>query len=248
MLDRGIKLTILGSGTSVQYAFRGSASYLLEFMDKKVLLDAGFFVVDRLEKVGVLLSDIDEIFITHKHPDHFMGLIHLMSALKNPFYQRKKQVKIIGFKGLKNHITGFQKILGHWIEPKCGIEISENKKDTIDNYCYEIFDTIHADESVGFILNIYDKKIVYTGDTELFSGLYSIAKDADLLIADCGSSPEHKISGHMDYNEILDIAEIAGVSRVIFSHFYPGSDEFALDLSKHNFEAYKARDLMTLSI
>ena len=62
----GCRFKILGSGSS-------GNSTLLITEQAKVLIDAGFTtkrLEGLLEEAGVMLSEIDAIFITHEHADH----------------------------------------------------------------------------------------------------------------------------------------------------------------------------------
>ncbi|KAA0257344.1 ribonuclease Z [Deferribacter autotrophicus] len=241
-----VKFTILGSGSAVQYENRSSASYLLEYNDKKIILDAGFCLLDRLEKVSVLADEIDYIFVSHKHPDHFMGIIHFLFARKSITSYSNNPVTIFGFKGLESYINGFRKILGHWIEPEIDIKIVEDTKFSFDDFEYELFKTVHTDESVGIKLYIDGKKIVYTGDSEYFDDLIVHVNEADLFVADCGKIKGDVIEGHMSYDEVLQVAINAGVKNLLFSHFYPDSDKFEINVDNYNFKVFKARDLMSI--
>ncbi|MGA1847191.1 MBL fold metallo-hydrolase [Deferribacter abyssi] len=241
-----VKFTVLGSGSAVQYENRGASSYLLKYNNKNIILDAGFCLLDRLEKVSVFADEIDYIFISHKHPDHFMGLVHFLFARKNKSSYSNNHLTVFGFKGLKSYICEFKKILGHWLEPEIDIKIIEDTKFSFDDFEYELFKTVHSDESVGIKIYIAGKKIVYTGDSEYFDDLIHHSYGADLFIADCGKIKGETMSGHMSYDEILNIAVSADVKNLLFSHFYPNSDKFEISSNNYNFNIFKARDLMSI--
>ena len=218
-----IIFTVLGSGSAVQFQNRASSSYLLEFENKKIVLDAGFWLLDRLEKISVKADQIDYIFISHKHPDHFIGLIHLLFALKNPFYKRKKPLFLLGFKGLKKYFNEFENILGKWIKPNIELIFIEKDKYQFPGFSYTLFKSKHSKESVGITLFIGDKKIVYTSDTEYFDSIERIANNSDLAVFECASSFKHKIRGHLSIEDILKINRKTNIQNIILSHFYPDS-------------------------
>lgn len=219
-----MKLTVLGAGSSIQYENRASASFLIETDGRKLLLDAGFCLLDRLEKAGVLADQIDSVYISHKHPDHFMGLIHLLFALKNRYYSPKNELVIFGFKGLAEWLDSFRDILGHWIEPDMKITVKEDRKGETGDISWELFPTVHSDESTGIIIRNANNKITYTGDTEFFEELSYYAKDSDLLIAECGSGNNEKIRGHMCLDDVRKTAVKASAERVLLTHIYPETD------------------------
>ncbi len=241
-----ITVTVLGSGSAVPYDKRVSASYLVEFKNIKILLDAGFCVVYRLADIGISLDEIDAIFMTHKHPDHFMGLIHFLFALRHPIYKNDKLLKIYGFGGLKEYLSEFEKILGKWIKPDREINIVEDCKGNLKGFNYEIFPVLHTDESIGILLENSGKKILYTGDTEYSDNLFSEISEIDLLIADCAAEKDIKVKGHMNYEDVLRLGKKLKTKNLLFSHFYPNTDKFYVNASDYDFSLFKARDLMKI--
>ncbi|PLX69366.1 MAG: hypothetical protein C0603_00110 [Denitrovibrio sp.] len=218
-------ITVLGSGSAIQFEERASASFLIEANGKKILLDAGFHLLDRLEKNGIMADEIDAVYISHKHPDHFFGLLHLLFALKNRYYSPKEKLHIFGFKGLEAWIRSFQKLMGRWLEPNIELIFSEDTKGEFDEIKWQTFKTVHSPESTGIVLESKGKKIVYSGDTEMFDKLINIVNLADVFIAECGSGNNKKIKGHMCLNDILYITESAKVARVLLTHIYPETDQ-----------------------
>ncbi len=218
-----MKLIILGSGTAVPFQQRASSSLLLKLDNTNILLDAGFWVVERLEQLNFPLEKLDYIFLSHKHPDHFMGLIHILFALKNPCFKREEPLKLFGFEGMKNYFNQFESILGSWIKPNFDILFFEHKEYIFEDFSYSLFKTNHSEESVGIKILKNNKKIVYTSDTEFFPELSEHIKNADILISECGSSVENPVNGHLNYREIIDFTKNLNIKKIILTHFYPDS-------------------------
>ncbi len=218
-----MELTILGSGSAIPYDNRASSSYILKFGDSSILLDAGFWVVERLEKIKFSLNNLEYIFLSHKHPDHFIGLIHILFALRNPVFNRETPLKIFGFKGLREYFEKFKKILGHWIEPGFEILFFEDKEKTFDKFSYSLFKTEHSEESVGINILINNKKITYTSDTDFFLELGNKINNSEIVIIECASPSENKIKGHLSYTEIMEITKNLNIKKIILTHFYPDS-------------------------
>ncbi|HCW93072.1 MBL fold metallo-hydrolase [Flexistipes sinusarabici] len=246
MKGKSIKFTILGSGSAVPFENRASASYLLETTGGKFLLDCGFECVGRLSAAGIELDELSGIFISHKHPDHFMGLIHLLFALKSPFYNRLEPLYITGFEGIEEYFNSFRKILGKWVEPGFDVRFSDKDELDIADCNFHLFPTVHSEESTGVYIIVDGKKIVYTSDTEYSDSYVEYLQDAELAVLDCAASTEFPVEGHMNYREGLAMAEKAGVKRLVFSHFYPNSADFVMSRLDTDVEFYKANDLMSL--
>ncbi len=64
----------------------------------RILIDAGISaktVAERLDEIGVALSDIDAILITHEHTDHIKGLSSLAFKHKIPVFANSDTAKAI---------------------------------------------------------------------------------------------------------------------------------------------------------
>ena len=67
------KLTFIGTGSAFTKE-NCHTSTLIEFDDKKYLLDCGFKVPQALHDMGVKVEDINGVIISHVHADHTGGL------------------------------------------------------------------------------------------------------------------------------------------------------------------------------
>ncbi|MBW2966982.1 MBL fold metallo-hydrolase, partial [Candidatus Woesearchaeota archaeon] len=76
-----MKLTILGSGTTFPKADAGSAGYLLESGETKLLFDLGLGTLHKLDRQGIDVRKLRHIFLTHLHADHVCELAPLLFYL-----------------------------------------------------------------------------------------------------------------------------------------------------------------------
>src|SRR4030066_2105550 len=91
-----MKLIILGSGTCVPSLKRSAPGYYLQAEDWQALVDCGSGTLLQLERAGKSYKDIDAVFITHGHPDHFADLMPLIHALlATPKFRREKDLYIV---------------------------------------------------------------------------------------------------------------------------------------------------------
>ena len=77
-----MKFCVLASGS------KGNATYL-ESGDTRILIDAGMSGIElqrRLATIGIELSDIDAILVTHEHNDHIHGVGVLSRRSRIPVY------------------------------------------------------------------------------------------------------------------------------------------------------------------
>ena len=74
-----MKLTVLGTGNAVVTKCYNTC-FVLSDNDKHFLVDGGGgnTLLVNLEKVGISFKDIHDIFVTHKHIDHLLGIIWII--------------------------------------------------------------------------------------------------------------------------------------------------------------------------
>ncbi|MDO4285273.1 MAG: MBL fold metallo-hydrolase [Eubacteriales bacterium] len=86
-----MRLASIASGSSGNCIYAGSDT-------THILLDVGISrkrTVEGLEKLGVSLSEIDGIFITHEHSDHIQGLPVIAKQTQMPIYATRGTIAAI---------------------------------------------------------------------------------------------------------------------------------------------------------
>src|SRR5215213_5515540 len=101
-----MKLTILGSGTSVPHASRASAAHWLETSGGLVLLDVSADAAHRMAQEQLDWPNLDAIWISHFHLDHLGGLPTFLFGTKwaRQTQSRTKPLRIYGSAGLERII------------------------------------------------------------------------------------------------------------------------------------------------
>jgi len=96
------EVTILGSSSSTPIFNRNPSSQLLNVNEKYILIDCGEATQNQLLNFGLKANRIDQIFISHLHGDHYLGLVGLLSSLH--LNGRTKPMDIFGPAELKEII------------------------------------------------------------------------------------------------------------------------------------------------
>src|SRR5215213_2368296 len=101
-----MKLTILGSGTSVPHPQRATPCHWLQTSKGTVLLDAGAAASHRMAQEQLDWPNLDAIWISHFHLDHLGGLTPFLFGVKcAPQTQgRTGPLRICGPEGLRQMV------------------------------------------------------------------------------------------------------------------------------------------------
>jgi len=92
-----IEITFLGTVSGIPTKDRNHPAIILEYYSETkdtLLFDCGEGTQKQLMISGISFMDIDRIFITHWHADHFAGLIPMIQTMN--LEKRRKELKIFG--------------------------------------------------------------------------------------------------------------------------------------------------------
>ncbi|MDO8991621.1 ribonuclease Z [Daejeonella sp.] len=127
------EVTILGSSSSTPIFNRNPSAQLLNVNEKYILIDCGEATQNQLLNFGLKANRIDQIFISHLHGDHYLGLVGLLSSLH--LNGRTKPMDIFGPAELKEIIDLQFK------HSQTTLRYPINFKPTADNNRYRIFES-----------------------------------------------------------------------------------------------------------
>lgn len=248
-----MKLHILGSGTCIPNAKRGSSGYCVKLPESNILLDCGNGATWKLEKIGIDYLSIDHIFITHFHPDHTADLIPFLFATKYPEgEQRKAKLTVWGPEGIEELFEGFRAAYHEWIFPEClKIETIEEGIATFKDFTITAAKSAHTDTSLAYRIESEGKTLVYTGDTDYSEAIVEIANKTDLLLIECSAPDSLKTKGHLSPSDVARIAKESRARKVVVTHIYPVAEKNEVVKSIRSMvevEVVSAEDLMEIEV
>ncbi len=143
-------LTFLGSDSG--FGDKNNSSYIEE-KNKLILIDCGFTVFNEIKrKFDFNKFEKIEIIITHLHNDHAGSLSQLILYL---YFIYNKKITVVS---KCNNIKQYLDITG---TPPEAYEL----KDSLENLKFIKTEHTKYLDAYGFFLNLNNKKIIYTGDT-----------------------------------------------------------------------------------
>lgn len=144
-----LDVVFLGTGGSVPSARRNTAGVLVRRGGDRLLFDCGEGTQRQMQRSTGLIP-VDDIFITHLHADHYLGLPGLIKSYE--MQDRAEPLTIHGPPGLVALFDALARIIGR---PRYPLELVElNRGETVerDGYAVEPFDVEHGVVANGYAL------------------------------------------------------------------------------------------------
>lgn len=238
-----MKLTVLGSGTSVPHPKRSSSAYWIESSGGNLLMDCSASAITRILAEGLDWAELDSIWISHFHLDHCGGLAPLLAGLKHSekMKARTKPLRIFGAAGLQNLLEGFNDVRDYKLfDQPFPLEIVEietlEKFDVLPGLEAVAMSTPHTDESHAIHLrDADDTTFVYTADTGFTKTLAAFARKVDLLVIEASFPKDKPSEKHLELSEAMYVIGRAEPKQAVLTHLYPEWDEvdFEREIEKY---------------
>ncbi len=104
-----LSVAFLGTGGAVPSARRNTASVLVARGGERLLFDCGEGTQRQMQR-SLGLVQVDEIYFTHFHADHFLGLPGLLKTYD--LTERERPLTIYGPRGLRDLIQSLGRVIG----------------------------------------------------------------------------------------------------------------------------------------
>ena len=254
-----MKLTILGSGTSVPHPERASPAHWLETPNGTLLLDISADAPHRMAQESLDWTNLDAIWISHFHLDHMGGLPTFLFGTKwAPQTQnRTKPLRIFGPEGLRDIVQTISESNDYGLlEQPFPIEFVEVAAaanfEILPGITATTLKTPHTKESLALGLKDEDSKLfVYTSDTGFSEDLGPFAKHAALLLMECSFRRNKPVQKHLELADAMRLAHECAPEKLVLTHLYPEWDN--IDLASEarplwSGETIEAKDGLQLEI
>jgi ribonuclease Z len=157
-----LSITLLGTGAACPSVERNVAGLAIVREGETLIFDCGEGTQRQMMRYGVSFA-LSEIFFTHFHADHFLGVIGLLRTLG--LQARAEPMVLYGPKGAKKVLTqaiqlGVERVPFEVDvrEVKPGEIIGERGNGKGETYAIHVFATEHGGGSVGYALREHERR------------------------------------------------------------------------------------------
>jgi len=219
-----MRITMLGTGTSMPDSTRVQSGALVETQSQRVLVDIGSGVLHRLAQIDFNFTSLDAVFITHFHVDHCSDFMTLLQTLWMSGFD--KALSVYGPPMIEDWLQALRDSAFPYLAAKIELRVhplsigetvvSGDLKVTNTETLHGTMDTralrIEDDDSVA----------LFSSDTAPSQRVIDLARGADILIHECnwldGPHPE---GVHTSPGELARIVQEVAPRLLALTHVSP---------------------------
>lgn len=236
-----MEVTVLGSGTVEPSALRASAGYLVTFEegDSALGIDLGAGSLGTAVRAGLAMHRVERIALTHLHPDHTADLVPLLFARKcapSPWGEAVT-LTLMGPPGTARMLDG---MFAAWpsLRPEGGrapLEVLELDPKggvlQLDGDTFLSWFPVEHGDHPAYAYRVESRsggrtrRVVFSGDTALCTGVAAAARQADLFLCELscyprGCEPIRCREVHLSWEDVVEICSEAQVKGLLLTHLY----------------------------
>jgi ribonuclease Z len=145
-----LDLVFLGTSGSMPTAQRAPSATLLRRGGDRLLVDCGEGTQRQLLRSSVGLVELEDVFLTHYHADHYLGLPGMLKTFE--LRGRELPIRIYGPPGLSELFAALRRIFGRLTYPYELVTIRPGEAVERSDYRIEAFAPSHGLSAVGYAL------------------------------------------------------------------------------------------------
>lgn len=219
---RGVRLTVLGSGS----AFSGCGHNSAYCVDGRILVDCGCAVQVQLPRAGLDVAGIGTVLLTHFHADHtYMLPVFLGARALNP--PDPAPLRLAGPPGTEEYVlrllrtgygAGLHAIIRDRLRPTT-LLLQDGSDTVVDGYRIRAYAVVHSTgPSLAYAITGPDGATIgFSGDSEMCAGLRRCCAAADVMVCEC-TSFEGPLASHVWAGEVAQLIADNPDTRFVLSH------------------------------
>lgn len=211
-------VSIVGGGGSYPPPHFGGPSVGVDLDGSLLLVDCGEDCLTGLSMTGYKPCDVEEIFITHIHIDHWAGIPQLAVGKIAEGCPRLK------FIGATPVVTSLSEIIPRFLPRSLSYEFvrSDDYYD-VNGYSVKLVEMDHTVETYGLLVSDRESKLVaIMSDTRPSDRILNVIKDTILMIFEAtlpsALAEIAASSKHTTVSELLNVARQVGANYTIAYH------------------------------
>jgi ribonuclease BN (tRNA processing enzyme) len=232
-----MKVTFLGTNGWFDTPAGNTVSVLIQSKDYDIIFDAGNGIAkaDRY----IMQEKPVYLFLSHMHIDHIAGLHTLCK------FRLKNGLQVFTQEGTRGFLETF--VDEPYTVPFAILPFRNEVRELTPGthnlpFPVTCLPLVHPAPCFGFRLELDGKVITYCTDTGVCDNAVALARNADLLITECGLKPGESSPDwpHLNPGMAIAIAKEAGAKKLALTHF--GAEVYRTIAERESLSAQFARE------
>lgn len=215
-----MKIRFLGVGEACDERCPNTSLHVTAGKGQRFLLDCGFTTPHLYFALSSDPDELDAVWISHFHGDHFFG----MPLLLLRFWEmgRRKKLIIVGQQGTREKITAAMELAYPGFLPRLMyhldfVEIEPGQVREIVGTTWSTAENIHSQRCLAIRIDDGSHRIFYSGDGRPTRETESLAKECELIVHEAFSL-DGEVENHGNIMNCLEFAGRAGGKHLALVH------------------------------
>ena len=195
---------------------RLTGGLVIEHGDTYIAIDPGPSAVYAYKLFGIPIWKLEGLIISHGHPDHYAEADVVIEGMTRGGERRRGLLAISEYMHYRGYgVSPYHKnLVREYYVLKDGTKVLINGVKIIP------FRVIHTEPTtVGFRIEIGNKRITYVADTKYFSGLRHYINESDLLILPVTLPRSHSLPHHLNTYDAARLLSDLDIGLCVITHF-----------------------------
>jgi ribonuclease BN (tRNA processing enzyme) len=219
-----MRLTFLGTGSAMPLPDRVQTGLLLERDDRRLLVDVGAGVLNRLAATDAGYEGVPTVLLTHHHLDHVSDLLPLLKAR---WLAGEARLEVVGPAGTKAHVDALFDAYAY-LDGRVDLQVREVGAHDFSVAGFDVTarETRHSMDGLAYRFAGEDGEgdLAISSDTEAFEGMAAFADGAAVVVHDCSFPDDVDVSNHPTPTTLGEALAGHEYGRVYLTHLYPHTE------------------------
>ena len=218
--------------------FLGTGNYLTPgrywnsfVLDGRVLVEPSPTVLPHLRRCGIPAADLDVVVISHFHPDHTFGWPFLLLEMVRT-RRAEQPLSVVGPPGVRQFLADMMALGSVTDITTAAHEHLDVRYVEVDGTWQEAgalrFRAVEVEHvphlrCFGYVMELEGRRVGYSGDVHLCSGLEELAGACDVLVLEC-NGPHPPPVTHMDTKSVEALRRKFPDVPFVLTHLGEGVD------------------------
>lgn len=230
-MGQALDLLFLGSGN----AFAPGRYWSSFLLNGRYLFDCAPTALPQLKRGGAALEEIDAVFISHFHGDHFFGLPFLLLEYAH-LTPRNRDLTILGPPGIEERVrmittAGYRDLFDRLDFGLRFVELRDGQEGEVAGLGYLAREVTHVEglDCFGVRVELGGRTLAYSGDSVLCEPLVELAEGADVFVVEC-SCWEGDCGPHLSPDGIRELRRRLGPQPLfVLTHLEAGERDLGIE-------------------